>query len=261
MKAIVQARYGSLDALEPREVEVPAIGDDEVLVRVHAASLHPDVWHVVFGRPYVLRLMGAGLFRPRNPVPGTDMAGVVAAVGRDVTTLREGDAVFGETMRAHQWTNGGAYAEFVAARPEWLAPKPANVSFEQAASVPSSGYIALMNLRGGRAFLRGRRMLVNGAGGGVGSIALQVGKAWGAHVTAVDSPRKLDMLRSLGADEVVDYTREDFTTRGVRYDFIVDVPGTRPLADFAPALTPGGRYVPIGHEHYGVSGRRALGLG
>ncbi|MGH9379883.1 MAG: NAD(P)-dependent alcohol dehydrogenase [Thermoanaerobaculia bacterium] len=176
---------------------MPAVGDGEVLVRVRSASLHPDVWHVVTGRPYVLRLMGAGLFNPRSPIPGTDMAGVVESVGKGVSRFRPGDAVFGETRGAHQWTHGGAFAEYVSVRQDWLALKPDDVAFEQAASVPTSGFITLLNLRGGSVIRAGARVLVNGAGGGVGALALQIAKAFGAHVTAVDSAGKLDMLRSL----------------------------------------------------------------
>lgn len=260
MKAIIQDRYGSPDDLELREVEEPVVGDDEVLVRVRAASIHPDVWHVVYGRPYLLRLMGAGVLRPRNAIPGTDVAGIVESVGNKVTRFRPGNAVFGETITAHQWGNGGAYAEYVAVSQDLLALKPDNIAFEQAASVPTSGYIALMNLRDRDRLGPGRTVLINGAGGGVGSLALQIAKAHGAHVTAVDSTGKLGMLRSLGADEVVDFTREDFTRRGVRYDYIFDVPGDRPFSTFRRALKPDGRYVPIGHDRFGTSGRRVFGL-
>lgn len=260
MKAIIQQRYGSPDDLELREVDRPIVGDGEVLVRVRAASLHPDVWHVVAGRPFVLRLMGAGLLKPRNPIPGTDMAGIVESVGRSATRFRPGDPVFGETSATHQWTHGGAFAEYVAVREDLLASKPENVTFEQAASVPSSGVIALQNLRGLGPWRTGERVLINGAGGGVGAIALQIAKARGAHVTAVDSAGKLGMLRSLGADEVVDYKREDFTRRGVRYHLVFDVPGDRPYSAIRRALEPDGTYVPIGHDGYGAAGRRAFGL-
>lgn len=260
MKAIIQPRYGSPDLLEVREVDVPRIGDREVLVRVHAASLHPDVWHVVTGRPYVLRLMGAGLLKPRNPIPGTDMAGVVERVGPGAARFKPGDAVFGETIPAMQWVNGGAFAEYVSVREDLLALKPDNVTFAQAASVPTSGFIVLLNLRGLEQWPKAGRALINGAGGGVGTLALQLLKANGAHVTAVDSAAKLAMLRSLGADEVIDYTRVDFTRLGARYDLIVDVPFARPFSAFRPALAPEGRYVPIGHEGFGGSGHRVFGL-
>ena len=260
MKAIVQERYGSPDHLELREVDKPAVGEDEVLVRVRAASLHPDVWHVVTGRPYVLRLAGSGFSRPRNRIPGTDMAGIVESVGGKVTRFRPGDPVFGETLVTHQWVNGGAFAEYVSVHQDLLARKPDNITFEQAASVPSSGYIALMNLRGLDQFRPGQKVLINGGGGGVGALALQITKAHGAHVTAVDCTSKLDLLRSLGADEVIDYTREDFTRRGVRYDLIFDVPGNHSFFACRRALEPDGRYVLIGHERFGASGKRLFGL-
>ena len=260
MKAIVQEKYGSPDNLELRDVDKPAPGEDEVLVRVRAASVHPDVWHVVTGRPYVLRLMGAGVFKPGNPIPGTDMSGIVESVGKSVTRFRPGDPVFGETIATHQWTNGGAFAEYVSIRQDLLARKPDNVTFEQAASVPTSGYIVLQNLRDPSQLRPGQKVLVNGAGGGVGALALQLAKAHGAHVTAVDSTSKLGMLRSLGADEVIDHTQEDFTRRGVRYDLIVDVPGNHSLSACRRALNPDGRYVLIGHERFGASGKRVFGL-
>ena len=260
MKAIVQERYGSPDVLELREVDTPAPGDDEVLVRVRAASVHPDVWHVVVGRPYVLRLMGSGFSKPKNPIPGTDMAGIVESVGKSVTRFRPGDPVFGETLIKHQWAHGGTFAEYVSVHQDLLARKPDNVTFEQAASVPASGFITLNNLRGVSQWRPGKKVLINGAGGGVGLLAVQITKAHGAHVTAVDTTSKLDMLHSLGADEVVDYTREDFTRRGIRYDFIFDVPGNRPFFAFRPALEPDGRYVPIGHDGYGALGKPVFGL-
>ena len=260
MKAIVQERYGSPDNLELREVDKPVPGDDELLVRVRAASIHPDVWHVVTGRPYVLRLMGAGFSKPKNPIPGTDMAGIVESVGKSVTRFRPGDPVFGETIVKQQWIHGGAFAEYVSVHQDLLALKPDNVTFEQAASVPTSGFIALQNLRGLSQMRPGQKVLINGGGGGVGSLALQMTKAYGAHVTAVDSTGKLGMLRSLGADEVVDYTREDFTRRGFGYDLIFDVPGHRPFSAFRRALEPDGRYVPIGHDGFGALGKRVFGL-
>jgi NADPH:quinone reductase-like Zn-dependent oxidoreductase len=260
MKAIVQERYGSPDDLELREVEKPVVGDDDVLVRVRAASVHPDVWHVVKGRPYVLRLMGAGFSRPKNPIPGTDMAGIVESVGKGVTRLRPGDPVFGETIATQQWINGGAFAEYVSVPQDLLALKPDNITFEQAASVPTSGYIALQNLRDPSRLRPGQTVLINGAGGGVGALTLQLAKAYGAHVTAVDSTRKLGMLRSLGADEVIDFTEEDFTQLGVRYDLIFDVPGNHPFSACRRALKPDGRYVLIGHERFGASGKRVFGL-
>jgi NADPH:quinone reductase-like Zn-dependent oxidoreductase len=259
VRAVVQERYGSLDELVVRDVPRPVPGRGEVLVRVRAASANPDVWHVVVGRPWVLRLMGNGIRRPGNSIPGTDMAGVVEAVGPHAERFRRGDEVFGETIRTHQWTNGGAYAELVCAREEWLAAKPSGIGFEEAASTPTSGYIALLNLRGASLSGPGCRLLVNGAAGGVGSIALQVARARGAHVTAVDHTKKLELLHSLGADEVVDYTREDFTRSGARWDLIFDVPGNHPVAECLAMLRPGGRYVLIGHDAYGASRKPLLG--
>ena len=260
MKAVVQRQYGSPDLLEVAEVPMPAVGDGDVRVRVRAASLHPDVWHVVAGRPAILRLMGAGWARPRQPIPGTDMAGVVEAVGAGVTRFRPGDAVFGETIAGMQWVNGGAFAEYVSVPQQLLAHKPDTVGFEQAASVPTAGYIVLLNLPDPAELGAGRRVLVVGAGGGVGTLVVQIAKAHGAHVTAVDVAGKTALLRGLGADAVIDYTREDVTRRGDRFDLIVDVPVARGYRAWRPLLTAAGRYVPIGHDHYGRSGRRVFGM-
>ena len=241
MKAVVQYKYGSPDdVLALREINKPVAGDDEVLVSVRAASVHPDVWHVVTGRPYVLRLMGAGVLKPKNPVPGTDVAGRVESIGKGVTRFRPGDEVFGETHTRLQWHNGGAFAEYVSVPQDALALKPANVTFEQASAVPTSGFIALHNLRGEGQIRSGQRVLINGAGGGVGTIALQLAKAYGAHVTGVDGTRKMEMIRSLGADYVIDYTQEDFTRRGERYDLILDVASNLSLSACQRALCPPG---------------------
>ena len=166
MKAIIQEKYGSPDDLAFREVDKPVVGDDEVLVRVQAASIHPDVWHVVSGRPYVLRLLGAGFAKPKNPIPGTDMAGVVESVGKGVTRFRPGNPVFGKTIGTHEWIHGGAFAEYVSVHEDLLARKPDNVTFEQAAAVPTSGFIALQNLRGVSQWRPGQKVLINGGGGG-----------------------------------------------------------------------------------------------
>ena len=205
MRAIVQETYGALDALSLGEIPRPDPAEDEVLIRVRAASVHPDVWHVVAGRPAVLRLMGSGVRRPKDKVPGTDVAGVIESVGAAVTRFRPGDEVFAETIRGVQWRNGGAYAEYATAPEEGVALKPPDVSFEEAAAVPTAGLIALNNLPQSRV-LPGHRVLVNGAAGGVGAIAVQLAKAYGAHVTGVDHTRKLALVRSLGADRVIDYT-------------------------------------------------------
>jgi NADPH:quinone reductase-like Zn-dependent oxidoreductase len=260
MKAIVQDKYGSPDVvLQLREIDRPVVGDDEVLVRVRAASVHPDVWHVVTGRPYVLRLMGAGVSKPKSPVPGTDVAGVVESVGKDVTRFGPGDEVFGDTRIELQWRNGGAFAEYVSVPQDALALKPNGITFEQAAAVPTSGFIALLNLENGRLIQPGQSVLVNGAGGGVGTIAVQLAKAYGARVTGVDNTEKMEMVRSLGADHVIDYTQEDFTQRGERYDLVFDVASNLSLSACKRALTPTGIYVLIGHDHFGNAAGRVFG--
>ncbi len=261
MKAIVQNHYGPAEeVLELREIDRPVIADNEVLVRVVASSVHADVWHVVNGWPLALRLLGAGIRRPKNPVPGTDVAGIVESVGGNVTRFSPGDAVFGETHTHFEWVNGGAFAEFVAAPEDTLVRKPDNVTFEQAATVPTSGCIALHNLLNEGQLKPGAFVLINGAGGGVGSLALQIAKAFEANVTAVDHTDKLEMLRSLGADQVVDYTERDFTAGDTRYDLILDVASTSSLAKCRRVLSPRGKYVLIGHDHYGKgAGGRMFG--
>ena len=260
MKAMVQDTYGSADVLELRDIDKPVVEDDEVLVQVRAASVHPDVWHVLTGLPYVLRMMGAGLRKPKNPVPGTDVAGLVESVGKNVTRFQPGDEVFGETLKGMQWINGGAYAEYATAPEVALALKPANVTFEQAAAVPTSALIALPNLRAGGEIQAGQKFLINGAGGGVGTVAVQLAKAFGANVTGVDCTSKLDMIRSIGADHVIDYTQEDFTQRDERYDLIFDIPGNHSFSACRRALEPTGTYVLIGHDNYGKGMRRWVGL-
>jgi NADPH:quinone reductase-like Zn-dependent oxidoreductase len=258
MEAIVQSRYGSIDKLQLAQVARPAPAEDEVLVRVRAASVHPDVWHVVTGQPAVLRLMGSGAQHPRERVPGTDLAGVVESVGSAVTRFRPGDEVFGETVRGVQWRNGGAFAEYATAPEEGVALKPAGVSFEEAAAVPTAGLIALNNLPRWRV-PPGARVLVNGAAGGVGAFAVQLAKAYGAEVTGVDHTSKLALVRSLGADRTIDYTHEDFTRSGEQWDLIFDVPGNHPFAQVRRALDPRGSYVLIGHDAFGAIGHRWLG--
>lgn len=254
----MQDRYGSADLLEVRDIDMPVVGDDEVLVRVRAASVHPDVWHVVSGRPYVLRLMGSGLRRPKNRVPGTDVAGQVEVVGPNVTRFRPGDEVFGETVTGYQWHNGGAFAEYASVPQDALALKPANITLEQAAAVPTSGLIALHNLQQGR-LQPGQRVLVNGAGGGVGAVAVQLATARGATVTGVDAAGKLDMIRSLGAAHVIDFTHEDFTRTHQSYHLIFDVVGNRTFRQCRRALSPDGSYVLIGHDGFGDAAGRWLG--
>jgi NADPH:quinone reductase-like Zn-dependent oxidoreductase len=256
MRAIVQRRYGSIDDLELGEIEPPVPAAGDVLVRVRAASVHPDVWHVVTGLPRVLRLMGAGVRRPKQPVPGTDMAGVVEQGGE---RFQPGDEVFGETVTGYSWRNGGAFAELVAVPERLLARKPPGVTFEQAAAVPTSGFIAHLAVRREGKVAPGQTVLVNGAGGGVGSIAVQLAKAAGATVTGVDAPAKLERVRSLGADRAIDFTTTDFTREGERYDVIVDIAANHSFQACRRALTPDGTYVLIDHGHYGRTGEHWLG--
>ena len=258
MKAIVQHKYGSPDdVLELKDIDKPVAGDNEVLVRVHAASVHPDVCHAVRGVPYVLRIMGSGLLKPKNRIPGLDMAGHVEAVGANVGQFRPGDEVFGETISAHQWHNAGAFAEYVSVPEEVLVLKPANLTLEQAAAVPTSASIALRSLRDQGQVQPGQKVLINGAGGGVGTFAVQLAKAHGAEVTGVDSTKKLDMLRSIGADEVIDYTQKDFTQSGEHYDLILDIAANHSFSDCRRALTPEGTYVIVGDS---ASGGRWIGV-
>ena len=254
----MQDAYGEPEELSLREVPRPEPAADEVLIRVVAASVHPDVWHVVAGRPAALRLMGSGIRRPKERVPGTDVAGVVESVGASVTRFRAGDEVFAETIRGVQWRNGGAFAEHAAAPEEGVALKPPGITFEEAAAVPTAGLIALNNLPQ-RRVAPGDRVLVNGAAGGVGAIAVQLAKAYGAHVTGVDHTRKLALVRSLGADRVIDYTSDDYTRAGERWDLVFDVPGNHSFAENRRAVEPGGGYVLIGHDAFGATGHGWLG--
>ena len=199
MKAIVQSKYGSADDLELKDIDRPVVKDDEVLVRVRAASVHPDVWHVLRGRPYVLRIMGSGVRKPKSVVPGTDVAGQVESVGKNVTRFQAGDDVFGESIRGYQWRNGGAYAEYVSVPAEVLALKPSNLTYEQAAAVPTAGLIALQGIRHQGDVQPGQKVLVNGAGGGVGIFAVQLAKSFGAEVTGVDSTSKVEILATRSA--------------------------------------------------------------
>jgi NADPH:quinone reductase-like Zn-dependent oxidoreductase len=250
MKAIVHHAYGpAKQVLELREIAAPTPRSDEVLVRVRAASVHPDVWHVIEGLPYVVRLF-SGVARPKQLVPGTDLSGVVEAVGERVTRFKIGDEVFGEST-AIGWANGGAYAEYAAVPEKFLVHKPANISFGEAAAVPTSGYIALSNLERLDRATPGQNVLINGAGGCVGTLSIEIAKAKGARVTAVDRADKLEMMRSLGADRVIDYAKEDFLRSGERYDLILDVASNLSQGACQPALNEGGDYVPIGHAHFG----------
>jgi NADPH:quinone reductase-like Zn-dependent oxidoreductase len=221
--------------------------------------MHADIWHVATGRPYFMRLMGAGLLSPGDKIPGTDLAGVVEAVGAKVTRFKAGDAVFGECVRGHQWLHGGAYAEFAAVREQALALKPEQLSFEEAAAIPTGAYIAYQAVFDEGRLQPGQKVLVNGAAGGVGYFAAQLAKAHGAHVTGVDGPQQAGMLRAIGLDAVLDYRTRDFTQTQERYDLIVDIPGNKPLRACLGVLAPGGRYVPIGHDNFGASAGPWLG--
>lgn len=234
MNAIVQSEYGSPEVLRLEAVEPPVVGDHDVLLRAHAASVCKGDVHLLTGTPYALRL-AFGLRRPKQRVAGQNVAGTVEAVGKDVRALKPGDEVYGQVK--------GAFAEYVCARADALAPKPTCLSFEEAATMPVSGVTALKGLCDVGGLRAGQRVLINGASGGVGTFAIQIAKAKGAEVTAVCSTRHLDTVRSIGADEVVDYTREDFAARGARFDVMLDLVGNRSLTDCKAALQPGGTFV------------------
>ena len=240
MKAIVQDRYGSAEVLEAQEIDKPEIGDNEVLVRVHAASIHVGDWILMTGSPLIMRL-ATGLRKPKNRVPGTDVAGTVEAVGKGVTRLRAGDEVFG-------WASG-AFAEYATAIEDQFEEKPANLTFEEAASVGVSATTALQLLRDDGKVQPGQKILINGASGGVGTFAVQIAKAFGAEVTGVSSTRNVEMVRSIGADHVIDYTREDFTASPERYDLILDNVGNHSMARTRRALTQDGKLISNGGGH------------
>ncbi len=236
MKAITQDRYGSPDVLELTEIDPPIVDrDDHVVVRVHAASANPLDWHFIRGRPLFMRLTGIGFRKPKSPFAGRDVAGTVTAVGKDVTRLKPGDEAFGFSP--------GAFAEFARSREKYLVRKPSNVTFEQAAAVPVAATTALQGLRDHGKIQPGQKVLIIGASGGVGTFAVQIAKWLGAEVTGVCSTRNLELVRSIGADHVIDYTKEDFTRSGTRYDVILELAGTRSTGDLRRALTPTGTLV------------------
>lgn len=247
MKAIVQDTYGSPDVLKLADINKPEPGDNEVLVRVRAAGVDRGVWHLVTGLPYLARL-AFGFRAPKTPVPGMDLAGVVEAVGKDVSRFAPGDEVFG--------VGKGTFAEYALARDDKLAPKPANLTFEQAAVVAISGLTALQGLRDHGRIEPGQEVLIVGASGGVGTFAVQIARAYGAHVTGVCSTTKVDMVRSIGADHVIDYTKEDFADSGRRWDVILDIGGNSSLSRLRRALTLKGTLVLVGGE----GGGRWLGV-
>ena len=240
MNAVVQDTYGSPDVLELREIDEPVVGDDQVLVQVRAAGVDPGVWHLMTGLPYLVRVVGYGLRKPKVGIRGRDVAGRVEAAGTNVTQVQPGAEVFGIC--------DGSFAEYVCARPGKLAPKPANLTFEQAAAVPISGFAALQGVRDVGEVQPGQTVLVIGAAGAVGWFALQLAKAFGAEVTGVCSTTKVDLVRSLGAGEVIDYTREDFADGARRWDLMVDTAGRRSLSQLRRALAPLGTLVIVGGE-------------
>jgi NADPH:quinone reductase-like Zn-dependent oxidoreductase len=240
MRALVQATFGSADVLHVEQIDLPTIGDDEALVRVHAAGMDRGTWHLMAGRPYMFRLMGAGLRTPKSLVSGLDVAGVVVAVGPRVTRFEVGDEVFG--------IGRGSFAEYACAREDKLARKPTNLTFDQAAAVAVSGLTALQSLSDIGHVGPGQHVLIMGASGGVGTFAVQIAKALGAHVTGVCSTTKLDLVRSIGADRVIDYTQDDFANGRERYDVILEIGGNSPLSRLRRALTPRGTLVIVGGE-------------
>ena len=239
MKAIVCTKYGAPDVLQFKEVEKPAPKDDEVLVQVHAASVNMYDWHLLTADIPLVRLSGEGLLKPKNTIPGADVAGRVETVGRNVKQLRPGDEVYGDVGH-------GSFAEYICTPENRLALKPANLSFEQAAAVPMAALTALQGLRDQGKIQSGHQVLIQGASGGVGTFAVQIAKSFGAQVTAVCSARNLDQARSLGADQVTDYTKEDFTKSGQHYDLIFAANGYHPISDYKRALSPKGVYVMAG---------------
>lgn len=240
MQAIVQHEYGSADVLRVEEIDRPSIRADEVLIRVHAAGLDRGTWHFMAGMPYLFRLMGPGVRKPKNPVLGLDVAGTVVAVGADVTRFAVGDEVFGISR--------GSFAEYAAAREDKLARKPATLTFDQAAVVAISGLAALQSLLDVGRLEAGQHVLIVGASGGVGTYAVQIAMASGAAVTGVCSTAKVDLVRSVGADHVIDYTRADFAAGAQRYDLILDIGGNSPLPRLRRALAPHGTLVLVGGE-------------
>ena len=241
MKAIICPKYGSPDVLKLQEVSKPSPKDNEVLVKIHVAGVNAGDWHLMRADPFLIRLM-TGLTKPKQPILGGDFAGEVEAVGKNVTQFQVGDAVFGASA------NFGAFAEYIAVAQDAIVLKPANMSFEQVAAVPTAAMTALQGLRDHGKIKAGQKVLINGASGGVGSFAVQIAKALGAEVTGMCSTAKTDMVRSIGADHIIDYKKESFTDNGQQYDLIMGVGGYYPLSDYKRALKPNGIYVMTGGE-------------
>ncbi len=256
MKAIVQDRYGSVDTLDYADIDAPVAPVDRVLVRIRAAGVDPSVWHLMTGKPYLVRLAGEGVRKPKTRVRGVDFAGTIESLGANATGFHPGDEVYGVAR--------GSFAELADARPDRIAPKPSSLSYEQAAAVPVSACTALQGLRDKGKIQAGQHTLVIGAGGGVGTFAVQLASAFGAEVTGVCSTTKVDLVRSIGADHVIDYTAEDVTDGSRRFDLILDTGGSRPLSKLRRALTPSGRIVIVGGEGggpvFGTLGRLLAGV-
>ena len=240
MKAIVYTEYGSPDVLQLKEIEKPTPKDDEVLIKVYAVSINDWDWGLLQGIPFTNRLL-FGLLKPKNQILGSDIAGRIEAVGKNVKQFQPGDEVYGDLTG--DW---GGFAEYVCARENALALKPASMTFDEAAAIPQAAMLAIQGLRDAGQIRQGQKLLINGAGGGVGSFAVQIAKFYGAELTGVDSPGKLDMMRSMGFDQVIDYTQEDFTKSGQCYDLILDVKTNRSVFDYPRALSPNGVYVTLG---------------
>jgi len=242
MRAIVQTEYGSTDVLRLKEVDKPIVPDNGVLVRVHATAVNAGDWHLMRGTPFLIRLIFGGLLKPKIKILGSDIAGRVEAIGKDVTQFQPGDEVFGDISEC----GFGAFAEYVCVIETALVLKPTNKTFEEAATIPWAALAALQGLRDFGQIQSGQKVLINGASGGVGSFAVQIAKSYGAEVTALCSPKKMDMVRSLGADQVIDYTQTDITQTGQQYDLIFDAAAYRSVFDYLPVLTTEGTYVLVG---------------
>ena len=238
MKTIFRNSYGSTDVLALKEIDKPVPKDNELLVKVHAASVNPLDWHILRGEPFLVRLMGFGLLKPKHNILGADMAGRVEAVGKDVTQFKVGDEVFGSSM--------GGFAEYACIRESQVTAKPANITFEKAAAVPVAGLTALQALRDHGRIQDGQHVLINGASGGVGTFAVQIAKALGAHVTGVCSGKNVEMVRSIGAADVIDYTKEDYWSNGKQYDLIIDNAAFYSVSKPLRVLKPTGTYVGVG---------------
>jgi len=242
MKAILQPRYGSLDVLKLKEVQKPTPSDDEVLVSIQASSINYNILVLVSGKPFLGRLMGMGLLEPKEKIPGNDISGRVEAIGKNVKQFQPGDEVYGDLFQCGK----GAFAEYVSVPENAIALKPVNLSFEEAAVVPEAAVVALQALRDKGKIRKGQKVLICGASGGIGTFAVQIAKSFGAEVTGVCGTRNLERVRSIGADHVIDYTKEDFTKNGQKYDLILATAGYRSIFDYKRALTPRGIYVATG---------------